>query len=53
MNDKHQFKNTGDLLYRFRYDDKTYKGKLESEEVISRGIRVYCRLHGLFDPLLK
>ena len=53
VNDKHQFKNCSDILYRFRYDDKTYKGKLESSDVISRGIRVYCRLHGLFDPLLK
>ena len=53
VNDKHQFKNTADILYRFRYDDKTYKGKLESSDVITRGIRVYCRLHGLFDPLLK
>ena len=53
VNDKHQFKNTPDLVYRFRYDDKTYKGQMESSDIISRGIRVYCRLHGLFDPLLK
>ena len=52
VSDKHQFKKA-EYLYRFRYDDGTYRGKLESSDVMARGIRIYCRLHGLFDPLLK
>lgn len=52
VNDKHQFKRS-DLLYRFRYDDGTFRAKLDSSDLISRGVRLYTRLHGLFDPLIR
>ena len=35
VNDKHQFKRS-DLLYRFRYDDGTFRAKLDSSDLISR-----------------
>lgn len=35
VNDKHQFKK-GDLLYRFRYDDGTYRPKYDSSELSAR-----------------
>ena len=35
VNDKHQFKK-GDLLYRFRYDDGTYRTKYASSELSAR-----------------
>lgn len=35
VNDKHQFKK-GDLLYRFRYDDGTYRTKYASSELAAR-----------------
>ncbi|XP_078590252.1 phosphatidylinositol 3,4,5-trisphosphate-dependent Rac exchanger 2 protein-like isoform X1 [Branchiostoma floridae x Branchiostoma japonicum] len=50
--DKHHFKNEP-LLYRFRYDDGTYKGRSEMQDMIAKGIHIYCRLHGLFNPLIK
>lgn len=51
-NDKHQFKK-GELLYRFRYDDGTFRQKYASSELAARGVRMYCRLHGLFDPIIR
>lgn len=53
VNDRHQFKNCAETLYRFRYDDGTFRSKIESTELVARGIRIYCRLHGLFDRLIK
>lgn len=35
VNDKHQFKK-GELLYRFRYDDGTYRTKYDSSELSAR-----------------
>lgn len=35
MSDKHQFKNE-QVLYRFRYDDGTYKARSEMEDIISK-----------------
>ncbi len=53
VSDRHQFKNDRDLLYRFRYDDGTFRSKIISSDVTARGIRVYLRLHGQFEPLVK
>nr|XP_033819761.1 phosphatidylinositol 3,4,5-trisphosphate-dependent Rac exchanger 1 protein isoform X2 [Geotrypetes seraphini] len=50
--DKHQFKNE-QVLYRFRYDDGTYKPRSELEDIMSKGVRLYCRLHSLFSPVVK
>lgn len=52
VSDKHQFKNE-QVLYRFRYDDGTYKARSEMEDIMSKGVRLYCRLHGLFTPVVK
>lgn len=52
VSDKHQFKNE-QVLYRFRYDDGTYKARSELEDIISKGVRLYCRLHSLFTPVVK
>ncbi|TRY66879.1 hypothetical protein DNTS_033043 [Danionella cerebrum] len=52
VSDKHQFKNE-QVLYRFRYDDGTYKARSEMEDIISKGVRLYCRLHSLFTPVIK
>uniref|UniRef100_A0A8C1KIS1 Phosphatidylinositol-3,4,5-trisphosphate-dependent Rac exchange factor 1 n=1 Tax=Cyprinus carpio TaxID=7962 RepID=A0A8C1KIS1_CYPCA len=52
VSDKHQFKNE-QVLYRFRYDDGTYKARSEMEDIISKGLRLYCRLHSLFTPVIK
>ncbi|XP_056320306.1 phosphatidylinositol 3,4,5-trisphosphate-dependent Rac exchanger 1 protein [Danio aesculapii] len=52
VSDKHQFKNE-QVLYRFRYDDGTYKARSEMEDIISKGVRLYCRLHSLFTPVVK
>ena len=52
VTDRHQFKNNA-YVYRFRYDDKTFRGSLETADLTARGVRVYCRLHSLFDPLIK
>ena len=35
VNDKHQFKR-GDLLYRFRYDDGTFRRKHETTELVAK-----------------
>uniref|UniRef100_A0A8C7K0N2 Phosphatidylinositol 3,4,5-trisphosphate-dependent Rac exchanger 1 protein n=1 Tax=Oncorhynchus kisutch TaxID=8019 RepID=A0A8C7K0N2_ONCKI len=52
VSDKHQFKNE-QVLYRFRYDDGTYKARSEMEDIMSKGVRLYCRLHSLFTPVVK
>ncbi|XP_036387766.1 phosphatidylinositol 3,4,5-trisphosphate-dependent Rac exchanger 1 protein-like [Megalops cyprinoides] len=52
VSDKHQFKNE-QVLYRFRYDDGTYKARSEMEDIMSKGVRLYCRLHCLFTPIVK
>ncbi|XP_036388969.1 phosphatidylinositol 3,4,5-trisphosphate-dependent Rac exchanger 1 protein-like [Megalops cyprinoides] len=52
VSDKHQFKNE-QVLYRFRYDDGTYKARSEMEDIMSKGVRLYCRLHSLFTPVIK
>ncbi|KPP79998.1 phosphatidylinositol 3,4,5-trisphosphate-dependent Rac exchanger 1 protein-like, partial [Scleropages formosus] len=52
VSDKHQFKNE-QVLYRFRYDDGTYKARSEMEDIMSKGVRLYCRLHSLFVPIVK
>ncbi|KAJ6665662.1 hypothetical protein lerEdw1_002032 [Lerista edwardsae] len=50
--DKHQFKNE-QVMYRFRYDDGTYKPRSELEDIMSKGVRLYCRLHSLYTPVIK
>uniref|UniRef100_A0AAQ5ZKJ8 Phosphatidylinositol 3,4,5-trisphosphate-dependent Rac exchanger 1 protein n=1 Tax=Amphiprion ocellaris TaxID=80972 RepID=A0AAQ5ZKJ8_AMPOC len=52
VSDKHQFKNE-QVLYRFRYDDGTYKARSEMEDIMSKGVRLYCRLHSLHTPVIK
>uniref|UniRef100_A0A3P8UTL3 Phosphatidylinositol-3,4,5-trisphosphate dependent Rac exchange factor 1 n=1 Tax=Cynoglossus semilaevis TaxID=244447 RepID=A0A3P8UTL3_CYNSE len=52
VSDKHQFKNE-QVLYRFRYDDGTYKARSEMEDIMSKGVRLYCRLHSLHMPVIK
>ncbi|XP_063065168.1 phosphatidylinositol 3,4,5-trisphosphate-dependent Rac exchanger 1 protein isoform X2 [Engraulis encrasicolus] len=53
VSDKHQFRNEQNMLYRFRYDDGTYKARSEMEDIVSKGVRIYCRLHCLFTPVIK
>eukprot|EP00063_Salmo_salar_P016262 XP_013991097.1 PREDICTED: phosphatidylinositol 3,4,5-trisphosphate-dependent Rac exchanger 1 protein-like isoform X2 [Salmo salar] len=52
VSDKHQFKNEP-VFYRFRYDDGTYKARSEMEDIMSKGVRLYCRLHSLYTPVAK
>ncbi|XP_047395732.1 phosphatidylinositol 3,4,5-trisphosphate-dependent Rac exchanger 1 protein [Sciurus carolinensis] len=52
VSDKHQFKNE-QVMYRFRYDDGTYKARSELEDIVSKGVRLYCRLHSLYTPVIK
>uniref|UniRef100_A0A8D0LBS4 Phosphatidylinositol 3,4,5-trisphosphate-dependent Rac exchanger 1 protein n=1 Tax=Sphenodon punctatus TaxID=8508 RepID=A0A8D0LBS4_SPHPU len=52
VSDKHQFKNE-QVMYRFRYDDGTYKPRSELEDIMSKGVRLYCRLHSLYTPVVK
>uniref|UniRef100_A0A8B9FLG1 Phosphatidylinositol 3,4,5-trisphosphate-dependent Rac exchanger 2 protein n=1 Tax=Amazona collaria TaxID=241587 RepID=A0A8B9FLG1_9PSIT len=52
VTDKHQFKPEH-TLYRFRYDDGTYYPRNEMQDVISKGVRLYCRLHSLFTPVIR
>ncbi|XP_061913098.1 phosphatidylinositol 3,4,5-trisphosphate-dependent Rac exchanger 1 protein isoform X2 [Entelurus aequoreus] len=52
VSDKHQFKNE-QVMYRFRYDDGTYKARSEMEDIMSKGVRLYCRLHSLHSPVIK
>lgn len=39
VSDKHQFKNE-QVMYRFRYDDGTYKARSEMEDIMSKVTRV-------------
>nr|XP_058898568.1 phosphatidylinositol 3,4,5-trisphosphate-dependent Rac exchanger 2 protein isoform X2 [Kogia breviceps]XP_058898569.1 phosphatidylinositol 3,4,5-trisphosphate-dependent Rac exchanger 2 protein isoform X2 [Kogia breviceps]XP_058898570.1 phosphatidylinositol 3,4,5-trisphosphate-dependent Rac exchanger 2 protein isoform X2 [Kogia breviceps] len=52
ITDKHQFKPE-QMLYRFRYDDGTFYPRNEMQDVISKGVRLYCRLHSLFTPVIR
>uniref|UniRef100_A0A3Q3N305 Phosphatidylinositol 3,4,5-trisphosphate-dependent Rac exchanger 2 protein n=1 Tax=Mastacembelus armatus TaxID=205130 RepID=A0A3Q3N305_9TELE len=52
VTDKHQFKSEP-VLYRFRYDDGTYHPRCDMHDVISKGIRLFCRLHSLFTPVIR
>ncbi|XP_064026562.1 phosphatidylinositol 3,4,5-trisphosphate-dependent Rac exchanger 2 protein isoform X1 [Pogoniulus pusillus] len=52
VTDKHQFKPE-QMLYRFRCDDGTYYPRGEMQDVISKGVRLYCRLHSLFTPVIR
>lgn len=40
VSDKHQFKNE-QVMYRFRYDDGTYKARSELEDIMSK-VRTLC-----------
>nr|XP_039271145.1 phosphatidylinositol 3,4,5-trisphosphate-dependent Rac exchanger 2 protein-like isoform X2 [Styela clava] len=50
--DKHHFKNEN-VLYRFRYDDGTFKARGESQDLIAKGLRIYARVHCLFQPVVR
>ncbi|KAL5483897.1 hypothetical protein EMCRGX_G020316 [Ephydatia muelleri] len=52
VQDKHQFK-IGDLVYRFRFDDRTFRAKYETADLVSRGLMLYARLHGQFNSLIR
>jgi len=52
VNDKCHFKNDS-TLYRFRYDDGTYKKRGEAQERVAKGIQLYYRMHSLFEPVIK
>ena len=43
VSDKHQFKNE-QVLYRFRYDDGTYKARSEMEDIMSKVPRALLTL---------
>uniref|UniRef100_A0A674NM56 Phosphatidylinositol 3,4,5-trisphosphate-dependent Rac exchanger 2 protein n=1 Tax=Takifugu rubripes TaxID=31033 RepID=A0A674NM56_TAKRU len=52
VTDKYQFKPEP-VLYRFRYDDGTYHPRSDMHDVISKGVRLFCRLHSLFTPVIR
>ncbi|XP_066534041.1 phosphatidylinositol 3,4,5-trisphosphate-dependent Rac exchanger 2 protein [Hoplias malabaricus] len=52
VTDKHQFKPEP-LLYRFRFDDGTYHPRSDMQDVISKGVRLFCRLHSLFTAVIR
>ncbi|XP_063062477.1 phosphatidylinositol 3,4,5-trisphosphate-dependent Rac exchanger 2 protein [Engraulis encrasicolus] len=52
VTDKHQFKPEP-VLYRFRYDDGTYHPRSDMQDVIAKGVRLFCRLHSLFTPVIR
>lgn len=52
VTDKHQFKPEP-VLYRFRFDDGTYHPRSDMHDVISKGVRLFCRLHSLFTPVIR
>ncbi|XP_028825334.1 phosphatidylinositol 3,4,5-trisphosphate-dependent Rac exchanger 2 protein isoform X2 [Denticeps clupeoides] len=52
VTDKHQFKPEP-VLYRFRYDDGTFHPRSDMQDVISKGVRLFCRLHSLFTPVIR
>ncbi|MGH0159338.1 UNVERIFIED_CONTAM: hypothetical protein FKN15_064277 [Acipenser sinensis] len=41
------------FLGRFRYDDGTYHPRSDMQDVISKGVRLYCRLHSLFTAVIR
>uniref|UniRef100_A0A8C0UHY8 Phosphatidylinositol-3,4,5-trisphosphate dependent Rac exchange factor 1 n=1 Tax=Cyanistes caeruleus TaxID=156563 RepID=A0A8C0UHY8_CYACU len=41
VSDKHQFKNE-QVMYRFRYDDGTYKPRSELEDIVSKKYMYFC-----------
>lgn len=44
VSDKHQFKNE-QVMYRFRYDDGTYKPRSELEDIVSKVCMELCDVH--------
>uniref|UniRef100_A0A8C5HSD2 Phosphatidylinositol 3,4,5-trisphosphate-dependent Rac exchanger 2 protein n=1 Tax=Gouania willdenowi TaxID=441366 RepID=A0A8C5HSD2_GOUWI len=52
VTDKHQFKPEP-VLYRFRFDDGTYHPRSDMHDVISKGVRLFCRLHSLFTSVIR
>lgn len=48
VSDKHQFKNE-QVLYRFRYDDGTYKARSEMEDIMSKVTRIL--LYDIFNSV--
>uniref|UniRef100_A0A6Q2XR50 Phosphatidylinositol 3,4,5-trisphosphate-dependent Rac exchanger 2 protein n=1 Tax=Esox lucius TaxID=8010 RepID=A0A6Q2XR50_ESOLU len=52
VTDKHQFKPEP-VMYRFRCDDGTYHPRSDMQDVISKGVRLFCRLHSLFTPVIR
>uniref|UniRef100_A0A3Q3A2E4 Phosphatidylinositol 3,4,5-trisphosphate-dependent Rac exchanger 2 protein n=1 Tax=Kryptolebias marmoratus TaxID=37003 RepID=A0A3Q3A2E4_KRYMA len=52
VTDKHQFKPEP-VLYRFRFDDGTYHPRTDMHDVIAKGVRLFCRLHSLFTPVIR
>uniref|UniRef100_A0A672J3S1 Phosphatidylinositol 3,4,5-trisphosphate-dependent Rac exchanger 2 protein n=1 Tax=Salarias fasciatus TaxID=181472 RepID=A0A672J3S1_SALFA len=52
VTDKYQFKPEP-VLYRFRFDDGTYHPRSDMHDVISKGVRLFCRLHSLFTPVIR
>uniref|UniRef100_H2Y5P4 Phosphatidylinositol-3,4,5-trisphosphate-dependent Rac exchange factor 1 n=1 Tax=Ciona savignyi TaxID=51511 RepID=H2Y5P4_CIOSA len=52
VQDRHHFRNEG-ILFRFRYDDGTFKPRGESQDLVAKGLRIYCRVHCLFQPLVR
>ncbi|XP_075906396.1 phosphatidylinositol 3,4,5-trisphosphate-dependent Rac exchanger 2 protein [Nelusetta ayraudi] len=52
VTDKYQFKPEP-VLYRFRYDDGTYHPRSDMHDVISKGVRLFCRLHSLFTSVIR
>lgn len=52
VHDRHHFKNEA-ILFRFRYDDGTFKARGESQDLLAKGIRLYCRVHCLFNPIIR
>ncbi|KAM7404309.1 hypothetical protein PAMP_011671 [Pampus punctatissimus] len=53
VSDKHQFKNE-QVLYRFRYDDGTYKARSEMEDIMSKmaGLQVGRKIYTINEDLL-
>ncbi|XP_037549901.1 phosphatidylinositol 3,4,5-trisphosphate-dependent Rac exchanger 2 protein [Nematolebias whitei] len=52
VTDKYQFKPEP-VLYRFRFDDGTYHPRTDMHDVIAKGVRLFCRLHSLFTPVIR
>ncbi|CAK8691769.1 unnamed protein product [Clavelina lepadiformis] len=52
VQDKHHFKNEA-VHFRFRYDDGTFKPRGENQDLVAKGLRIYCRIHSSFQPLVR